>query len=42
MGYVKKQVGRRLIKAEINTEPAVIDFKTAESLIGLINKNKNL
>ena len=38
----EKQVGRRLIKAEINTEPAVIDFKTAESLIGLINKNKNL
>ena len=29
-------------KAEINTEPAVIDFKTAESLIDLINKNKNL
>lgn len=41
-GVCEKQVGRRLIKAEINTEPAVIDFKTAESLIDLINKNKNL
>lgn len=40
-GNCEKQVEKKLIKAEINTEPAVIDFKTAESLIDFINKNTN-